>query len=235
MSGSIPKSFSNLIEVESLDLSHNRLSGEIPPQLIELTFLAVFSVACNNLSGRTPDMKAQFGTFDASSYDGNPFLCGVPLEKTCGNNRDDSPPTPTQSSNVSDEKWYKRDQVVFFTCFSVTYIMFFLGVIIVLYINPHWRLWCFNLAEDFIYSCYFCVANTLGRIPGIKAQFGTFDASNYEGNPFLCELPLEKNCTRRDDSSPTPMQSSDVSDEKWYKVDQTIFFTCFSITYIMLS
>nr|XP_023926886.1 receptor-like protein 9DC3 [Quercus suber] len=89
LTGSIPKSFSNLTNVESLDLSHNRLSGEIPPQLIELTFLEVFSVAYNNLSGRTPDMNAQFETFDASSYDGNPFLCGLPLEKNC-TRRDDA-------------------------------------------------------------------------------------------------------------------------------------------------
>ncbi|KAM4113367.1 hypothetical protein ACJW30_05G215700 [Castanea mollissima] len=126
LTGSIPKSFSDLTNVESLDLSHNRLSGEIPPQLIELTFLEVFSVAYNNLSGRTPDMKAQFGTFDASSYDGNPFLCGLPLEKNC-TRRDDSP-TPMHSSDVSDEKWYKVDQTVFFTSFLVTYIMFCVGV-----------------------------------------------------------------------------------------------------------
>ncbi|KAM4113360.1 hypothetical protein ACJW30_05G215100 [Castanea mollissima] len=144
--GSIPKSFSDLTNVESLDLSHNRLSGEIPPQLIELTFLEVFSVAYNNLSGRTPDMKAQFGTFDASSYDGNPFLCGLPLEKNC-TRRDDSP-TPMHSTDVSDEKWYKVDQTVFFTSFLVTYIMFCVGVITVLYINTHWRLRCYNLAED---------------------------------------------------------------------------------------
>ena len=83
LTGSIPKTLSNLTELESLDLSHNSLSGEIPPQLIELNFLAVFSVAYNNLSGRTLDRKAQFGTFDASSYEGNPFLCGLPSEKDC--------------------------------------------------------------------------------------------------------------------------------------------------------
>ncbi|KAM4102304.1 hypothetical protein ACB094_05G214300 [Castanea mollissima] len=160
--GSIPKTFSNLTELESLDLSHNRLSGEIPPQLIKLTFLAVFSVAYNNLSGRTLDMKAQFGTFSASSYEGNPLLCGLPLEKNC-TNRDNSPPTPTQS-DASDEKWYKVDQAVFFTSFSVTYIIFFLGVITVLYINPHWRLRCFNLVEDCMYSCYFSVTITLRKI-----------------------------------------------------------------------
>ncbi|KAM3749809.1 hypothetical protein ACB098_05G214500 [Castanea mollissima] len=160
--GSIPKTFSNLTELESLDLSHNRLSGEIPPQLIKLTFLAVFSVAYNNLSGRTLDMKAQFGTFSASSYEGNPLLCGLPLEKNC-TNRDNSPPTPTQS-DASDEKWYKVDQAVFFPTFSVTYIIFFLGVITVLYINPHWRLRCFNLVEDCMYSSYFSVTITLRKI-----------------------------------------------------------------------
>ena len=161
--GSIPKTFSNLTEIESLDLSHNRLSGEIPPQLINLTFLEVFSVAYNNLSGRTPDMKAQFGTFSASSYEGNPLLCGLPSEKNC-NNRDDSPPTPTQSLDASDEKWYKVDQKVFFTSFSVTYIIFFLGVITVLYINPYWRLRCFNLVEDCMYSFYFSVTITLRKL-----------------------------------------------------------------------
>ena len=39
--------------------------------------------------------------------------------------------------------------------------------------------------------------NLSGRTPDIRAQFETFDASNYEENPFLCGLPLEKNCTRR--------------------------------------
>ena len=161
--GSIPKTFSNLTELESLDLSHNRLSGEIPPQFTGLTFLEVFSVAYNNLSGRTPEMKAQFSTFSASSYEGNQLLCGPPLEKNC-TNRDNSPPTSTQSLDASDEKWYKVDQAVFFTTFSVTYIMFFLGVITVLYINPHWRLQCFNLVEDCMYSCYFSIVITLHKL-----------------------------------------------------------------------
>ncbi|XP_050290612.1 receptor-like protein 14 [Quercus robur] len=161
--GSIPETFSNLALLESLDLSHNKLSGGIPPQLIKLTFLAVFSVAYNNLSGRTLDMKAQFGTFSARSYEGNPLLCGLPLVKNC-TNRDNPSPTPTQSSDASDEKWYEVDQAVFFTSFSVTYIMFFLGVITVLYINPHWRLWCFNLVEDFMYFCYISTSITLRKL-----------------------------------------------------------------------
>ena len=77
--------------------------GKIPSQLIEITFLAVFSVAHNNLSGRTPDMKAQFETFSASDYERNPFLCEPPLEKSCTSTKD-SPLTLTQSSGVSDEK-----------------------------------------------------------------------------------------------------------------------------------
>jgi hypothetical protein len=61
--------------------------------LIDLHFLEVFNVAYNNLSGKVPDMKAQFGTFEKSSYEGNPFLCGPPLEKSC-TRVDESPPSP---------------------------------------------------------------------------------------------------------------------------------------------
>ncbi|KAL0010111.1 hypothetical protein SO802_005219 [Lithocarpus litseifolius] len=99
----IPKTFSNLTQLESLDLSYNNLSGEIPSTLIALNILEVFNVIHNNLSGKVPDCKAQFGTFDKKCYGGNPFLCGPPLEKRC-TMLDESPSSPRQYSNASDEK-----------------------------------------------------------------------------------------------------------------------------------
>ncbi|KAL7181839.1 hypothetical protein ACSBR1_040697 [Camellia fascicularis] len=79
---SIPSTLSQLKQIESLDLSYNRLNGKIPSQLIELDMLEVFSVAYNNLLGATPDRKAQFATFEESSYEGNPFLADFPCKPT---------------------------------------------------------------------------------------------------------------------------------------------------------
>ena len=158
--GPIPKTFSNLTQLERLDLSYNNLSGEIPSTLIDLNFLEVFNVTHNNLSGKVPNFKAQFGTFDKSCYEGNPFLCGPPLEKRC-TMLDESPSSPRQYSNASDEKWYEVDPVVFYTSLSVSYIIFFLGVVSVLYINPHWQQRCFNLVEDCMYKCCNLAVNTL--------------------------------------------------------------------------
>ena len=90
LTGRIPLSLSNLKELEALDLSHNKLSGEIPVQLARLTFLAVFNVSHNVLSGPIPRGN-QFDTFDRTSFDANPGLCGKPLSRRCGNGEDSLP------------------------------------------------------------------------------------------------------------------------------------------------
>jgi hypothetical protein len=117
----------------------------------------------NNLSRKVPDMNGQFGTFENNSYEGNPFLCGPLLEKSC-TRLDESPPSPRKSSNASDEKWYEIDPSVFSISFCVSYVIFFLGVVCILYINPYWRQRCFNLIEDLMYWCYYIALNMLKRL-----------------------------------------------------------------------
>ncbi|KAL6125851.1 hypothetical protein ACLB2K_073902 [Fragaria x ananassa] len=82
--GCIPSSFGNLRVLESLDLSQNQLSGVIPQQLSQLFFLEKFNVSHNNLTGRIPG-GTQLSTFDVTSFEGNPGLCGDPLPKKCEN------------------------------------------------------------------------------------------------------------------------------------------------------
>ena len=68
-------------EVESLDLSTNKLDGEIR-ELIGLTFLAKLNLSMNNLVGEIPRSN-QFSTFENDSYMGNLGLCGLPLTRKC--------------------------------------------------------------------------------------------------------------------------------------------------------
>lgn len=61
-------------QLETLDLSRNRLSGNIPASLASLNFLTHLNLSFNNLTGRIPTGRQLQTLNDPSIYEGNPFL-----------------------------------------------------------------------------------------------------------------------------------------------------------------
>ncbi|KAK9232351.1 hypothetical protein WN943_022597 [Citrus x changshan-huyou] len=134
---------------ESLDLSHNKLNGQIPPQLTELHSLSKFDVSYNNLSGPIPD-KEQFSTFDESSYRGNLHLCGPAINKSCTNL-----PELLEPSSKGAEDECAVDMVAFYWSFVASCVTVMLGLLAILWANPYWRRLWFYFIEECIDLCYY--------------------------------------------------------------------------------
>ncbi|KAL2465267.1 putative inactive receptor kinase [Abeliophyllum distichum] len=115
-SGNLPGSLSRLSNLKRLVVSDNGFSGGIPDisrvsglltflaqnnqfdgviPKFEFSNLEEFNVSNNNLSGSIPDVE---GRFNASSFLGNPGLCGKPLPNTC--------PPPVAEKKGSSSKMY---------------------------------------------------------------------------------------------------------------------------------
>uniref|UniRef100_A0A2N9GIC9 Leucine-rich repeat-containing N-terminal plant-type domain-containing protein n=1 Tax=Fagus sylvatica TaxID=28930 RepID=A0A2N9GIC9_FAGSY len=103
LTGYIPVSIGDMSTLESLDLSQNKLSGQIPWQLTQLTFLGSFNISHNQLIGPIPHGN-QFDTFENSSFDGNPGLCGSPLPNKC----ESVEPSPLPTSRIEEDQdsWF---------------------------------------------------------------------------------------------------------------------------------
>ncbi|KQK12976.1 leucine-rich repeat receptor-like serine/threonine-protein kinase BAM1 [Brachypodium distachyon] len=75
LSGDIPPAISGMRILNYLNLSRNHLDGEIPPSIATMQSLTAVDFSYNNLSGLVP-VTGQFSYFNATSFVGNPSLCG---------------------------------------------------------------------------------------------------------------------------------------------------------------
>lgn len=82
LSGSIPPEISNIRILNYLNLSRNHLTEAIPQSIGTMKSLTTADFSFNDLSGKLPE-TGQFSVFNATSFAGNPQLCGSALNNPC--------------------------------------------------------------------------------------------------------------------------------------------------------
>ncbi|PHU06619.1 hypothetical protein BC332_23108 [Capsicum chinense] len=146
LEGIIPASLQHLSVLESLDLSSNKIGGEIP-QVVSLPFLAVLNLSHNHLVGCIPKGK-HFDTFENHSYQGNDGLRGLPLSKDCSG--DDGVLQATTPVELDDDEEEEGDLISWQAVLMVFGCGLVIGLsIICIMLSTHHPVWFSRMVVKF--------------------------------------------------------------------------------------
>ncbi|KAL2608686.1 hypothetical protein R1flu_027259 [Riccia fluitans] len=121
--GPIPGALGNATALFLLNLADNQLNGTIPSELMNLNFLSQLNLSYNHLVGRIPQ-GYQFFTFTSASFDGNPGLCGYPLNTSC------SSPSAVESSITGNRQLSKKLLMLYIVGSSALATFSFIAILI---------------------------------------------------------------------------------------------------------
>ncbi|POO00978.1 LRR domain containing protein [Trema orientale] len=138
------------ILTDALDLSNNHLFGRIPSSLSEVHRLSLLDVSNDNFSWKIP-IGTQLQSFDAVVYMRNTELCGAPLLKKCRGEETSSDGTEEGGEYGVEDKFISDG---YFISLGLGFVVGLLGVCGTLLVNKSMRNLCFKLlndARDWIY------------------------------------------------------------------------------------
>ena len=164
--GPIPTAIGQLKLLDFLDLSQNWLQGGIPDSLSQIARLSVLDLSNNTLSGKIPS-STQLQSFSASTYDGNPELCGPPLLKSCPEDKDEYGEVPfTGLNGKKDGIRDDANDIWSYGNIVLGFIIGFWGVCGTLLLHRSWRYAYFkflNKLKDRLYVTTTISMNRLRR------------------------------------------------------------------------
>ena len=161
LTGSIPSMIGQLKSLDFLDLSQNRLHGGIPYSLSQIAGLSVLDLSNNTLSGKIPS-GTQLQSFNASTYEGNPELCGPPLLKKCPEDEPSFTGLSSKKEDIQDDS----NNIWFYGNIVLGFIIGFWGVCGTLLFNSSWRYAYFRFLskiKDWLYMTTIVNMNKLRR------------------------------------------------------------------------
>ncbi|KAF7820659.1 receptor-like protein EIX2 [Senna tora] len=148
--------------LESIDLSFNQLSGELPQSMSALSWLSVLNLSNNNFLGAILKGNQLQSFDDLSIYANNPYLCGAPLPTKCHVNDIPRPPSSIHSEDdKGDEE--EKENILFYFVIALGFITGFWGVIGILLIKKRWRHAYFRYMENVADKIYMAIVIMVAR------------------------------------------------------------------------
>ncbi|XP_052289545.1 receptor-like protein EIX2 isoform X1 [Citrus sinensis] len=136
-----------------LILGENRLNGTIDKSLSQLLKLESLSLGRNSFTGKIP-LGTQLQSFNASVYAGNPELCGLPLPNKCPDEESTPLPGRNDGANTLEDEDDQFMTLGFYVGLILGFFVGFWGVCGTLMLNRSWRHGYYNCLtgmKDWLY------------------------------------------------------------------------------------